>query len=54
MNTLSLGALVQKLNDLGAEGWELATTHRADKLVGVNAVTALIRRVIEPLPPPEV
>lgn len=52
--TVSVDLLVTKMNDLAAEGWELVSTHSADKTIGFNAVTALIRRELVPLsPPPE-
>ena len=52
--TNGLDAMVQRLNDLAAEGWELVTTHSVDRTIGVNAITALIRRPIDRLPLPEV
>lgn len=52
-STNDLARLVQTLNDLATDGWELVSTHSADRTVGTNAVTALIRRRIVPLPVPE-
>jgi hypothetical protein len=51
-STAGLPDLTRILNDLGADGWELVSTHSTDKTVGINSVTALIRRRIVPLPPP--
>jgi uncharacterized protein DUF2510 len=45
-------ALIEKLNDLGAEGWQLATMDDVDRTLGVNVLTAVIRRPIDPLPSP--
>lgn len=47
-------ALVENLNNLTADGWELVTMDDVDRTLGVNALTAIIRRRIEPLPPPPV
>jgi hypothetical protein len=44
--------LVEKLNDLGAEGWQLVTTDDVDATVGMNTIFAVLRRRIEPLDPP--
>lgn len=48
-----LKRLVVMLNDLAAEGWELVTMDDVDRTLGMNALTAMIRRRIEPLPYPE-
>lgn len=44
--------LVQVLNDLGVEGWQLVTTDDIDPTIGTNSILAVVRRPIEPLPPP--
>lgn len=50
--TNNLPALVEKLNDLAAEGWELVTMDDVDRTLGLNQLTAMLRRQIEPLTPP--
>lgn len=45
--------IVEVLNDLAAEGWQLVTITGNDKTIGVNALTAIIRRQVDPLPDPE-
>jgi len=47
-----MNKLVQRLNDLGVEGWQLVTTNDVDPTIGVNSILAMIRRPIETLPPP--
>ena len=44
--------IVEVLNDLAAEGWQLVTITGNDRTVGVNSLTALVRRLIDPLPEP--
>jgi len=50
--TYDVGKITVILNDLGTVGWELVSTHSADRTIGVNSTTALLRRRIMPLPPP--
>jgi hypothetical protein len=50
--TNSLPTLVESLNNLSADGWELVTMGDIDKTIGINQLTAMIRRRIEPLPAP--
>lgn len=50
--TNSLPTLVESLNNLATEGWELVTLDDVDRTIGLNALTAMIRRRIEPLPEP--
>ena len=46
--------LVATLNDLASEGWSLVTVTDNDKTLGTNSLTAIVKRVINPLPsPPE-
>ena len=45
--------LVGVLNDLAAEGWSLVTVTDNDRTMGMNSLTALIRRPIDTLPEPE-
>lgn len=45
--TNELDHLVGSLNDLATEGWELVTSHSADKTIGINNITVLIRRELE-------
>lgn len=45
--------LVETLNDLASDGWGLVTVTNNDRTVGANALTAMIRRPIVPLPPPD-
>jgi hypothetical protein len=52
VRTSQLAELARLLNDLGADGWELVTTHSTDQTVGLNSVTALIRRKVLMLAPP--
>jgi hypothetical protein len=49
-----LRKLVVMLNDLSAEGWELVAMDDVDRTLGMNALTAIIRRRVEPLPEPAV
>lgn len=44
--------LVERLNDVAVEGWELVTAHELDPSLGANQILAWIRRPVEPLPPP--
>lgn len=44
--------LVQALNDLASEGWMLVTVTSNDRTMGLNTLTALIRRPIVPLADP--
>jgi hypothetical protein len=53
VHTSDLALLVRKLNDLAAEGWEVVSTHSADRTIGLNSVTAMIRRRIVPLVEPD-
>lgn len=48
----SVSSLVEALNNLTPDGWELVTMDNVDKTLGLNAVTAMVRRRIEPLPAP--
>lgn len=50
--TNSLPTLVESLNNLAVDGWELVTMDDVDRTLGVNALTAMVRRLIEPLDPP--
>lgn len=50
--TTNVNELVLKLNNLAAEGWELVSSHSADKTLGFNSVTAMLRRAIIPLDHP--
>lgn len=52
--TNSLPTLVESLNNLTAEGWELVTMDDVDRTLGINALMAVIRRRIEPLPLPPI
>jgi hypothetical protein len=51
--TMNLVSLVEGLNNLAADGWELVTFDDVDKTVGINSLVAIVRRPIEPLPPPQ-
>lgn len=51
--SVSIKDLVRRLNDLGAEGWQLVTMDDVDKTIGFNSLTAILRREIVPLPPPD-
>lgn len=42
----------QHLNRLGAEGWEVVGFASADKTIGVNSITALLKRRLVAPPPP--
>ena len=44
--------LVEVLNDLATDGWQLVTMDDVDRSLGANSLTAVVRRVIEPLPLP--
>jgi hypothetical protein len=44
--------LIEALNNLGAEGWQLVTMDDVDRTLGLNMLTAILRRPIEPLPAP--
>lgn len=50
--TNSLPTLVESLNNLAVDGWELVTMDDVDRTLGINALTAMVRRLIEPLEPP--
>jgi hypothetical protein len=45
--------LVETINDLGVEGWQLVTMDDVDRTIGLNELTAILRRRIAPLPPPD-
>ena len=53
VNSTRLGDLTKALNELGVDGWELVSTHSTDPTLGFNSITALMRRRIVPLPPPD-
>ena len=48
-----LDGLLQRLNDAGARGWELASITNNDPSVGLNSIVAIMRRPIEPLAEPD-
>lgn len=50
--TNSLPTLVESLNNMAVEGWELVTLDDVDKTIGLNSMVAMMRRRIEPLPAP--
>ena len=52
VNSVRLPDFTEALNDLGADGWELVSTHSTDPTLGFNSITALMRRRIVPLPAP--
>lgn len=52
VNTLSLPLLIDNLNRLGAEQWEVVGFASADNTIGFNAITAILKRPVVPPPPP--
>jgi hypothetical protein len=52
VSSTRLSDLTKALNDLGADGWELVSTHSTDPTLGFNSITALMRRRIVALAPP--
>ena len=50
--TNSLPTLVESLNNLAVDGWELVTMDDVDRTLGSTSLTAMVRRRIDPLPPP--
>jgi hypothetical protein len=51
-STVGLKKLIETLNDLAAESWELVTMDDVDHTIGVNSFTAVIKRRIDPLDDP--
>jgi hypothetical protein len=51
--TNSLPTLVESLNNLAVDGWELVTLDDVDKTIGLNSMVAMVRRQIVPLALPE-
>jgi len=56
VDALSTGGaqLIDRLNVLGAEGWELVGFAATDRTVGFNSLDAVLRRRIVPPGPPAV
>ncbi len=51
-STNASNILLDRLNDLGAAGWEVVGFSFADKTLGINALFAILKREIDPLPDP--
>jgi hypothetical protein len=51
--TNSLPTMVESLNNLAVDGWELVTMDDIDRTLGINSLTAMVRRRIEPLRAPD-
>lgn len=51
-STMNLNGLIQALNQLGADGWELVGFASADKTIGLNSLIALMKRPYRRLPLP--
>lgn len=49
---LNLTRFTQIINDLAVDGWQLVSTHSTDRTLGLNSVTAFLRRPIVPLDAP--
>lgn len=43
---------MERLNDLGCEGWELVSIDDVDRTIGINAMLATLKRRIVPFDPP--
>lgn len=52
MPTNSMKNMIQRINDLGVEGWELVSLDDHDRTIGINAVVATMKRRLVPLGPP--
>jgi len=52
VNSTATRKLVALLNDLGVDGWQLVTMDDVDRTLGMNSLTAVVRRPIDPLAPP--
>jgi len=51
-STITTGKLIDELNRLGAEGWDVIGFASSDKTIGLNALTAILRRRLIAPPPP--
>lgn len=51
--TTNIDGLIERLNALGTYGWEVVGFASSDKTIGLNALHAVLRRRICPLPPPD-
>ena len=50
--TNSVPKVVEVLNEFGAAGWEVAGFASADKTIGLNSLTVILKRPRSPLPAP--
>lgn len=51
-STNDVQAMIDAANKLGAEGWEPVGIASADRTLGLNSNLLVMKRAIDPLPPP--
>lgn len=49
VSTNQMNSMIEKINDLGIEGWELVSLDDQDRTIGINAVVATLKRRLDPL-----
>jgi hypothetical protein len=49
----AMHALIEQVNDLGCEGWQLVSFDDKDRTLGTNVIVAMMKREMVPPPPPE-
>lgn len=52
-STVSLDAMPMRLTALGSLGWEVCGFAAADRTIGLNAYTAILKREVASYPRPE-